>query len=198
MTDDGFEIICDGCRSPVPSTTATCPNCGRVLLAPAQPAPVEPLFPVRRPLPPARAPSTAGLPFDSSRSWELPASPRAYGGFWIRVGAYLIDTGVLLLPTIALELTLDTAGAVLSLIVVWLYFAVMESSESQATLGKHVCGLAVTDTHGRRISFGRASGRYLGKFLSSLILGIGYLMVAFTSRKQGLHDLIAGTLVIRK
>jgi uncharacterized RDD family membrane protein YckC len=58
-------------------------------------------------------------------------------------------------------------------------------------------GIIVTDLEGRRIGFGRATGRYFAKILSALILGIGFLMVAFTQRKQGLHDMIAGTLVVR-
>jgi uncharacterized RDD family membrane protein YckC len=58
-------------------------------------------------------------------------------------------------------------------------------------------GIRVTDLDGGRISFGRATGRYFGKILSGLILGIGFLMAAFTERKQALHDLLAGTLVVR-
>lgn len=79
----------------------------------------------------------------------------------------------------------------------WLYFSLMESSSSQGTVGKIVCGLRVTDTQGRRISFGRATGRYFAKILSALILLIGYLMVGWTRQKRGLHDFIAGTLVVR-
>jgi uncharacterized RDD family membrane protein YckC len=73
----------------------------------------------------------------------------------------------------------------------------MESSGSQGTVGKIMCGLRVTDTQGQRISFGRATGRYLAKILSALTLFIGYLMVAWTRQKRGLHDFIAGTLVVR-
>jgi uncharacterized RDD family membrane protein YckC len=73
----------------------------------------------------------------------------------------------------------------------------MESSGSQATVGKMMCGLRVTDTQGQRISFGRATGRYFAKILSALTLFIGYLMVGWTRQKRGLHDFIAGTLVIR-
>jgi ssDNA-binding Zn-finger/Zn-ribbon topoisomerase 1 len=80
----------------------------------------------------------------------------------------------------------------------WVYFAVLESSEWQATLGKMVCGLIVVDEYDNRISFARATGRYFAQILSALILGIGFIMVAFTRRKQGLHDLLAGTLVTRK
>ncbi len=79
----------------------------------------------------------------------------------------------------------------------WLYFALCESSVWQATVGKRALGLRVTDLAGRRIGFAKASGRYFAKLLSAFILGIGFLMVAWTRRKQGLHDLIAGTLVLK-
>jgi uncharacterized RDD family membrane protein YckC len=79
----------------------------------------------------------------------------------------------------------------------WLYEAFMESSSYQATLGKMICGLKVTDIYGNRISFERATGRHFAKWLSGMVLGIGYIMVGFTERKQGLHDLVAGTLVRR-
>lgn len=79
----------------------------------------------------------------------------------------------------------------------WLYEAFMESSSYQATLGKMIFGMKVTDLNGNRISFERATGRHFAKWLSGMILGIGYIMVAFTERKQGLHDLLAGTLVRR-
>ncbi|MGC4090180.1 MAG: RDD family protein [Polyangiaceae bacterium] len=79
----------------------------------------------------------------------------------------------------------------------WLYFAIMESSPRQATVGKLALGLAVTDENGRRIGFGRATGRYFAKIISSIILLIGFMMVGWTARKQGLHDLIAGTLVYK-
>jgi uncharacterized RDD family membrane protein YckC len=79
----------------------------------------------------------------------------------------------------------------------WLYEAFMESSSYQATLGKMIFGMKVTDLNGNRISFGRATWRHFAKWLSAMILFIGYIMVGFTERKQGLHDLLAGTLVRR-
>jgi uncharacterized RDD family membrane protein YckC len=82
-------------------------------------------------------------------------------------------------------------------VVSWLYSALMERSSKQATLGKMALGIRVTDLDGNRIGFGKATGRYFAKILSALILGIGFLMVAFTQRKQGLHDMLAGTLVMR-
>ena len=78
----------------------------------------------------------------------------------------------------------------------WLYFAACESSPWQGTIGKLALGIRVTDLQGRRISFPKALGRYGAKLISFLILFIGVLMVAWTPRKQGLHDLMAGTLVL--
>ncbi|TAL89091.1 MAG: RDD family protein [Rhodanobacter sp.] len=91
--------------------------------------------------------------------------------------------------------TMGTA-MIITTVLAWLYFAVLEGSPWQATLGKLALGIRVTDLHGQRISFPRALGRYPAKFLSVLIVGIGFLMVAWTRRKQGLHDMIAGTLVL--
>ena len=85
---------------------------------------------------------------------------------------------------------------IITTVLAWLYFAVCESSPWQATLGKLALGIRVTDLHGNRIGFPHALGRYLAKFLSVLILGIGFLMVGWTKRKQGLHDMLAKTLVL--
>jgi len=79
----------------------------------------------------------------------------------------------------------------------WLYYGLMESSRWQATLGKRAVGVMVTDLYGRRISFARASGRYFASIISGLTLSIGYIIGAFTERKQTLHDMIAGTVPIR-
>ena len=88
--------------------------------------------------------------------------------------------------------------SVVSTVAQWLYFALMEASSNQGTLGKMAMGIKVTDTMGYPITFGRATGRYFGKLLSGAILMIGYIMAAFTERKQALHDIMAGTLVVNK
>jgi uncharacterized RDD family membrane protein YckC len=80
----------------------------------------------------------------------------------------------------------------------WLYFAMLESGPRQATFGKRALGLQVTDLSGQRIGFGQASGRFFGKIISGMTMYIGYIMAGFTERKQALHDMLAGTLVIRK
>lgn len=79
----------------------------------------------------------------------------------------------------------------------WLYHALMESSAGSATLGMRALGIRVTTLEGERISFTRASCRFFASYLSALILCIGYLMIAFTERRQALHDIIAGCVVTR-
>ncbi len=78
-----------------------------------------------------------------------------------------------------------------------MYYSIMESSTKQATVGKMAVGIIVTNIEGDRISFARAVGRFFGKLFSD-VLCIGYIMVAFTGWKQGMHDLMASTLVIKK
>ena len=81
----------------------------------------------------------------------------------------------------------------------WLYYALLESSEWQATLGKKIMGLEVTDMAGARVTFGRATGRHFAKLITSLIpLGIGYILAGFTEKRQALHDMLASCLVLRK
>jgi uncharacterized RDD family membrane protein YckC len=86
----------------------------------------------------------------------------------------------------------------ITILAMWLYNALMESSAKQATLGKMALGIVVVDLGGKRISFARATGRFFSKFLISSILLIGYILAAFTEKKQALHDLIAGTLVVNR
>jgi len=165
--------------------------------------------------------SLSGVPQSLAATPRLPvATPTRYGGFWIRFLAALIDTilvqvvvvpfGALLggvmgvagvaarMPGEATRLVSVIVGTALGLLGSWIYEAAMESSSLQATLGKMIFGMKVTDLNGNRISFARATGRHFAKYLSSMILFIGYIMAGFTERKQALHDMIAGTLVIRR
>jgi uncharacterized RDD family membrane protein YckC/type II secretory pathway pseudopilin PulG len=123
---------------------------------------------------------------------STPTAVGIYAGFWKRFVAYILDTVLLA------ALYFFIGSYLILLLITWLYYALMESSPSQATLGKMALGIKVVDMQGNRISFLRATGRLLGKILSSLILSIGYIMAAFTSRKQALHDLMADCLVINK
>lgn len=142
-----------------------------------------------------------------------------YGGFWRRFVAYVLDAIIINVVTsviggvigagiglqavasgssiAALETVSGITGGLIGLVGSWLYSALLESSSYQATPGKMALGLVVTDENGQRISFGRATGRYFAKILSSIILLIGFFMIGWTARKQGLHDMIAGTLVYK-
>lgn len=130
----------------------------------------------------------------------VPEIRTAYAGFWVRVLAAILDA--LVLSAVGWLLGRGThddyaiSGAA-SIVVGWLYSAFMESGPKQATLGKIVLGLIVTDEQGRRIDFAKASIRHFSKYLSAILLCIGFLMVAFDARKQGLHDKLAKTLVLR-
>jgi uncharacterized RDD family membrane protein YckC len=140
-----------------------------------------------------------------------PAGGVQYANFGQRLLAWLIDylvnlgigfvVGLVIGVIFAAAKAGDTAGLVAGLIgwvISWLYYALQESSAAQATLGKRALSLTVTDMQGNRISFGRATGRFFVKLLSGLTLGIGFLMVAFTERRQGLHDMVASTLVLKR
>src|SRR5258706_2607979 len=135
-------------------------------------------------------------------------SGAVFAGFWRRLLAYLIDSvllfgvqisvaaGVILMAPhdVRAIANLAPVSAALS----WAYFALMESSPLSATVGKLALGLYVTDSRGDPITFARASARYWLKIASTLTLMVGWLMAAFTPQKQGLHDVMAGTLVLRR
>jgi uncharacterized RDD family membrane protein YckC len=127
-----------------------------------------------------------------------------YAGFWRRFAAYFLDGLILLIPVFIVGGVVFFLGdnsmlnSLATMGVSWLYFALFHSSSMQATPGKSAFGIKVTDTAGERIGFLRATGRFFALYLSALILFIGFLLAAFTGRKQALHDMIAGTLVVRK
>lgn len=138
---------------------------------------------------------------------EVPASAQpvagaTYAGFWKRFAAYIVDVIALIVIGIIVRLILHLLHAPggiyypVGIVIYWLYFAYQESSVKQATLGKQALGIKVTDLEGNRISFARATGRYFAKYVSSFILMIGWIMAAFTEKKQALHDMIASTLVV--
>jgi uncharacterized RDD family membrane protein YckC len=125
--------------------------------------------------------------------------PIVYGGFWERFGAALLDVIIIAIPQYIIQFTVgEIEGNIAGILIGWLYAALMESSERQATFGKQALGLKVTNLNGDRISFGQATGRHFGKWISTLILLIGYLMMIWDDKKQTLHDKIAGTLVVKK
>jgi uncharacterized RDD family membrane protein YckC len=148
-------------------------------------------------------------------------STAPYAGFWRRFAALVIDEMFIAIVMVGAEAVLSAIlgansglrlsifggkqlGAVYALkfmgstLIHWLYWAGLESSAYQATLGKMALGLIVTDLKGEPLGFGRATGRYFGKIISALLLGIGFLIAGWTEKKQALHDIMAGTLVVKK
>jgi uncharacterized RDD family membrane protein YckC len=196
-TGDGLN--CPKCGAPSPEGSRFCAACGQAV---------------------------SGISGDEQEdAVRAPAKPPqvriGYAGFWLRVAAYLIDNlllgfvlgNVLLRPLIGKPggipandpwfLFTNTSPQVSALLLLflmgnWVYFSVLESSAWRATIGKKILGLQVVDLAGNRLSFARASGRFFGKIASSMTLLIGFLMTGFTARKQALHDILAGCLVIRK
>ena len=154
---------------------------------------------------------------DESKVEATPRNPQRtkpflnYSGFWLRAGAMGIDFGItfafgfmvgFLFYPIKSAMYDPVIGALFQNLFifagVFLYSALMESSKWQATVGKKAVGIKVTDMKGNRISFGKATGRYFSKFISGIICYVGYIMASFTDKKQGLHDMIAGTLVLKE
>jgi uncharacterized RDD family membrane protein YckC len=145
--------------------------------------------------------------------------PEKYAGFWFRFLAFLIDALILSAISFGLAVAMSPEGEtavcnsgfnphpyeprvflykLLCALLWWLYFALLESSTVQATPGKLLLGLKTTDLFGNQLNFYRASLRHFCKLLSAITMLVGFLMAAFTLRRQALHDLIAGTLVLRK
>jgi uncharacterized RDD family membrane protein YckC len=210
-------FFCNKCGAQNAADAQFCSRCGATTSPTASAFPASPSV-AANPVPPYSAPAAA-------YQAVAPVMGVGYGGFWIRVLAYIVDAILLRIVVAPVSIIfggLGLAGGMMrgmphmrgvphlgfgllgggvTLIALlfgsWLYEAFMESSSYQATLGKMICGLKVTDLNGNRISFGQATVRHFAKWLSSMILGIGYLMVGFTERKQGLHDLLAETLVRR-
>lgn len=132
-------------------------------------------------------------------------------GFFLRVAAYLIDSivtyALAMVASYAVTMSivysestgpfdLSFLGPIAGIAASWIYFAWMESSPRQATFGKLACNFHVTDLEGRRITFARASVRYFGIFVSWFLLGIGFLFCLWSERRQCLHDMIAGCVMI--
>lgn len=140
-----------------------------------------------------------------------PSQPLAYAGFGVRFGAFVLDTlvvafagfvlgsaiGFALVTGVGQNAALVVASQLGGVLIGWLYYALFESGNARATPGKMAFRLQVVhaDTS-ERISFLRATGRFFGKILSGMLLGIGYLMQPFTARKQALHDLLSSAAVV--
>lgn len=135
-----------------------------------------------------------------------PAVEMQPAGFWLRVVALIVDYGVLLLLLAVLFAAADSLGGEemvlpaywLWILVTFLYWPVLESTPRRGTLGKMALGLVVGDIDGGGLNFVRSLLRNLAKIISSIPLGIGFVLAAFTARKQALHDLITKSVVMRR
>jgi uncharacterized RDD family membrane protein YckC len=151
---------------------------------------------------------------------EIPVLPPrpGFAGFWLRAIACFIDTIFIvaifligasffpntfekLLPPASTSFTDFPQPAPIVIVILialgCVYYTVFEASIWQATPGKRILRLYVTDLNGQRITFGRAFVRNIARQISGFLF-IGYVMAGFTEKKQALHDLIAGCLVVRK
>jgi len=202
---------------------AFCSNCGQAFAVAAAVARAPMMSS------PVAAPIAGGVAAVPAYAGYAAVPRVVYAGFWVRFLAFLIDNAVIgigfvliLIPLIFLTglggfigeihpnedmndvgifmlFGLLFLAATVSLLWTWLYHALMESSEWQATVGKRLLGLVVTDMAGQRVSFGRATGRHFAKIITNMVPAfIGYIMAGFTERKQALHDMLAGCLVLRR
>ena len=212
-------MYCSKCGSELSEATAFCSTCGQAVAAPVAPLPA--LSPVSlTPIPPQ--PLAAASPAYVYGGVAYAGFWLRFVAYLIDGAVSSLAFLVLLIPLFILtgagaalsklgsgENISDDAAAFLGLgfifgfigiifLVSWLYYALSESSAWQATLGKKILNLKVTDMTGQPISFGRASGRFFAKIVTGMIpLAIGYIMAGFTEKKQAIHDMIASCLVLR-
>jgi len=215
-------VYCSKCGAAMAAGAVFCSNCGQVFLAAA--AGRGPILSAS-----VAAPMEGGAAAIHAYTGYAAVPRVEYAGFWLRFLAFLIDNAVMgiafvliLIPLIFLTglggfisefhpnedmndvgifmlIGLLFLAATVSLVFTWLYHALMESSEWQATVGKKVLGLVVTDMAGQRVSFWRATARHFAKIITNMVpTFIGYIMAGFTERKQALHDMLAGCLVLRR
>lgn len=161
---------------------------------------------------------------ETNQTTADPSNSLEYAGFWLRLAAHIIDhfiVGFVLGSIVSFTMLIMGISAsifgdldnpanqmifmsftmvigVAALVITWLYYAMMECSSYQGTLGKMALSIKVTDMEGGPVTFAQATGRFFAKFISSLILYFGYFMIGFTQKKQGLHDILASCLVVRK
>jgi len=201
-------LYCNKCGAPNTAGNQFCSRCG-ASMGPA--------------VAPTAVPAPAGA-YATATPYPVTTAGVRYAGFWIRFLAFIIDAIIVSAVLFPVKAMFGLGGlalngfdwhdlhngmtlpflfigtgvfALIKVVANWIYEALMESSSYQATLGKMVFGMKVTDLYGNRISFGRATGRHFAKIISGITLCIGFIMIGFTERKQGLHDMIAGTLVRR-
>ena len=130
------------------------------------------------------------------RNYKKIPKNKIYAGFWHRFLAYLID--FIILAVIYFVLTLiPVIGWIIGIFFGWLYFAIQHSSSKRSTLGMRALDITINDENLDKIGFWRATGNYLVVGISVMIIFIGLIMIGFTSRKQGLHNLVSRTIHLK-
>jgi uncharacterized RDD family membrane protein YckC len=216
-------VYCSKCGVLMADGASFCSNCGQAFSVAAA-APRVPMMSAS-----VAAPMAGGVAAVPMYAVSVAVPRAEYAGFWLRLVALVIDNVLLglgfflvVIPLLFLtgfrtffdefhpDETMNDVGIFMlivffflaatgALVLTWLYHALMECSEWQATLGKKALGLVVTDMAGQRVSFGRATGRHFGKIITNMVpVFIGYIMAGFTDKKQALHDMLAGCLVLRR
>jgi uncharacterized RDD family membrane protein YckC len=190
-----MERSCQRCAAVSASDLQYCGACGAALATAGDPiaVPVGNL----RPCPSCRNQIAPNAKLCPSCGHDFVGAQQRYAGFWIRVVASIIDSIIVSIPNILILSAAPGLGTAFILeIALGFVYHVAFWNIAGATPGKMLFGMRVVMTDGSPITPGAAVVRYLGYLLSSLTLGIGYLMVAFSAHKRGLHDNIAGTIVI--
>jgi len=188
-------MICQNCNKELPKGWLFCPTCRAKsggLSTPAVPAPKPP-------------PSSTHVSQTSGNTPSQSSSPN-YAGFWVRTLALLVDSIILWAVSATLWLFFTFAagevgtliGIAISAVISLFYEAYFTSRDWYATPGKRALKIWVADTNLQPLGFGLAMGRSLLKIANLFTFGLGYLMVAFTDKKQGLHDFMARTVVLRR
>ena len=210
-------LTCENCGKELPDGVSFCAHCGT-------PVSVAQIGPVHVPAAPPPAVEQIPVP----QQFALPQVRPTYAGFFVRAVSSLIDRVILssifgviasfrpvvflilpdpntqnVPPATMQEFLMSIPhptpqGFLVLLLVMWIYYAAFEASSWQATPGKKLLRLYVTDVSGRRISFSRATFHNVGRMIAEMTFWVGYIPAAFTEKKQALHDMIAGCLVLRR
>ena len=210
-------LTCENCGKELPDGVSFCAHCGT-------PVSVAQIGPVHVPAAPPPAVEQIPVP----QQFALPQVRPSYAGFWLRAVSFVIDQVIFafifglitsfrpdlfwiipdpntqnLSPATMQEFLKSIPhptpdGLLLWFLLMWMYYAAFEASSWQATPGKKLLRLYVTDVSGRRISFSRATFHNVGRMIAEMTFWVGYIPAAFTEKKQALHDIIAGCLVLRR
>ena len=128
------------------------------------------------------------------KNYKKLSKKQKYAGFWSRLAAGIIDLIILIVVGFILSFIFGPLIIILDILISWLYFVVLQSSKKRSTFGMRACGIKIHDEQLGRLSFWRLTGRYFVTWVSAIFLFIGFIMIAFHPRKQGLHDIIARTI----